>query len=112
LAEPLPLPLSSGDLTSVAGLMMTLINPFTILFWASVSTQVASLAMQDHALALTALGVILGTLSWITVFNSMLHMTRHRISSTVRKVLNYLAGLVLLGFAGYSFMHGFWLLRG
>lgn len=90
----------------LGGLVMTLINPFTVLFWGSVSAQIASLSSHSHELLWAASGVILGTVSWIFAFNSILHMTRHKITLRVRRVLNIIAGLVLLGFALHGFIHG------
>jgi len=90
----------------IEGLAMTLVNPFTVLFWMSVSAQLASLSGQSHSIGFAAAGVILGTVSWIAVYNTMLHMTRKRITPHIRKILNVIAGLVLVGFAIYGFIHG------
>lgn len=105
-------PRKSPSRSFIEGLAMTLVNPFTVLFWVSVSAQLASLSGQHHQIGFAAAGVILGTLSWITVYNAMLHMTRRRITPRIRKILNVIAGLVLVGFAVYGFMHGLRLTAG
>jgi L-lysine exporter family protein LysE/ArgO len=85
---------------TLEGYCMTLINPFTILFWASVTSQI-SLAASQHSniILLAGSGVILGTVSWVVFLNSIVHFTRHRLNATVIKWLNYLGGTILLGFA-------------
>lgn len=86
------------------GLLMTLVNPYTILFWASVSSHVvisADLKLQN--ILLSGLGVILGTVSWVLGLNLVLHHTRHKLSANAIHWLNRFGGVILLGFAGYSF---------
>lgn len=99
-------PRKSASRSFIEGLAMTLVNPFTVLFWMSVSAQLAGLSGQSHQVGIAAAGVILGTLSWITVYNATLHLTRKRITPRIRKILNIIAGLVLVGFAVYGFIHG------
>lgn len=87
------------------GYVLTLLNPFTILFWASVSTQIAIMAKSTiYAIWYAGLGVLLGTLSWIIVLNSGLHFTRHRLSPPVMQWINRIGGLMLISFA----LLGFW----
>lgn len=90
---------------TLEGYILTLLNPMTILFWASVSAQVAISAQQTtYAVIYAGIGVFCGTLSWILVFNMLLHYTRHRLSPAVVQSLNYLGGLILLAYA----VHGLW----
>lgn len=88
------------------GLAMTLINPFTVLFWVSVGAQVATLSSSGYRVIVAALGVIVGTLSWIFTFNTILQLTRHKFTEHTKRVLNRVAALVLAGFAIYGFIHG------
>ncbi len=82
------------------GLLMTLVNPYTILFWSSVSTQIANVAHAGTGSSyLAIIGVIIGTTSWIIVLNATLHHTRHRLSAKTMHYLNMAGGLILLGFA-------------
>ena len=83
------------------GYAITLINPFTILFWASVSSQISMIAITyDHAILYAGSGVIIGTVSWVLALNSILHFTRHHLSQRVIQWLNYTGGIIILGFAG------------
>ena len=85
------------------GYVLTLINPFTLLFWASVSSQLLSLTQtQAQSIWLAVWGVCLGTLSWIVVFNGILHVTRHRFSLSLMRYLNIVGGCMLFGFAAYA----------
>jgi L-lysine exporter family protein LysE/ArgO len=85
----------------VEGYAITLINPFTILFWVSVSSQISLAAMTyDHAILYAGAGVIIGTVSWVLALNTILHFTRHHLSKRAIQWLNYSGGVIILGFAG------------
>jgi L-lysine exporter family protein LysE/ArgO len=87
----------------LSGLLLTFSNPMTILFWASISTQVVTLsAKHPQAVIFAGLGVVIGTFSWVLGLNTFIHMTKHKISDRVIGVLNKIGGLILLSFAGYS----------
>ena len=83
----------------IGGLTMTLLNPFTILFWASVSSRLSSLSTETASITLAGSGVILGTFGWVLFLNGLLHVTRHYMNHTIVKLLNYIGGLILLGFS-------------
>jgi len=84
---------------------MTLLNPMTILFWASISSQIASLSYHGAESAIyVGLGVLLGTVSWIVALNTALHFTRHRISDKVMHYFNIAGGIILIGFAIFGFV--------
>lgn len=92
--------------TWVAGFLMTLLNPFTIIFWSSVSSLIANYATgQTGAVFYASLGVIVGTLSWSMSLNTVLHFTRHKISPRIMRRLNMIGGLILLGFAISGIIH-------
>lgn len=85
------------------GYLLTLLSPFTILFWASMSSQIAvSAVAAEHAMLGIALGVILGTNSWMVGYNLVLHRTRHYISARAMRYFNLIGGVILLGFAAYG----------
>ena len=85
---------------------MTLLNPMTIVFWASVSTQIATLSYHGVAAAVyVGVGVLLGTVSWIIGLNTALHIIRHRISAKVMHYFNIAGGVILIGFAVFGFIH-------
>ena len=88
------------------GYVMTMFNPYTILFWSALSAQIANLAHKGtHAPIYTAIGVILGTTSWVLVLNITLHFTKHRLSAKVIDRLNFGGGIILLAFAALGFWH-------
>lgn len=85
---------------TIDGYFLTLINPYTVLFWSSVSSQIALLSQGIHyALFYAGLGVLIATLSWIISLNTVLNFTRHRLSAKTMHLLNYLGGILLLIFA-------------
>lgn len=91
---------------TLSGYALTLFNPFTILFWSSVSAQIAIASKTtDYAAFYMGVGVLLSTLSWSLGLNSFLHFTRHRLSERVMRLLNIAGGLMLLGFAGMGLWH-------
>lgn len=90
----------------IDGYIITLINPFTILFWASISSQISVAALSQHNAAfLAGMGVLIGTVGWVVVLNGIIHFTRHRLSPAVIKWLNYIGGIILLGFAAMGVWH-------
>lgn len=88
------------------GYMLTLINPFTILFWLSVSAQLLIVTKgSELQIILAALGVMVGTISWVFAYNAVLHHTRHKLSEKMVHLLNRTGGVILFLFAGYSVFH-------
>lgn len=85
------------------GYLLTLLSPFTILFWASMSSQIAVSAVSaPHAMTGIGIGVMLGTSSWMLGFNWVLYKTRHFISAKTMHYFNIIGGVILLGFASYG----------
>lgn len=90
------------------GYLLTLINPSTVLFWSSVSAQIALNArLQEHNALFTAAGVVLGTFSWACGLNTVLHFTRHKLSNQHMHYLNIAGGCILLMFAAMSLIRAF-----
>lgn len=90
------------------GYVLTLINPFTILFWASVSAQLLTLtAAHSNAIIIAATGVMMGTFSWVCIYNGVLHLTRHKLTPHAIRGLNIAGGLILLGFSAYGLFKAF-----
>ncbi len=81
------------------GYLLTLLSPFTILFWASMSSQIALSGSTPHTVTAMTLGVMSGVSSWMIGLNLVLHITRHRLSAHLMHQLNRGGGLILLGFA-------------
>lgn len=92
---------------ALGGYLMTLLNPYTILFWASVSAQLPAIADAGHQGIIAAgIGVILGTMGWNVFLNITLHYTRHRLPSSTMKWLNYSGALILTVFALFGLWQG------
>ena len=88
------------------GFLLTFVNPYTILFWMSVSAQLLLVTHgKNLAVLIAAVGVIIGTLSWGIFYNVILKFTRHKLSQNVIQLLNRLGGIVLWGFAFYGLYH-------
>lgn len=87
---------------------MTLINPFTILFWSSVSTEISLFAKGNPFFGVySGIGVLIGTISWIIFLNLMLHWTRHFLPPNIIHRLNQLGGVILIFFAFFGMAHAF-----
>lgn len=90
---------------SFEGYLLTLVNPFTVLFWLSISTQISLLGHLSSSHIIDAgLGVLLGTLGWVIVLNSVLHYLRRYLNPTWMRSLNLLGGIILLGFAIFNLL--------
>ncbi len=88
------------------GYILTLINPYTILFWSSVSSQIAVMSQNSHLpLFYASVGVLIATLSWVISLNIVLNFTKHRLSSKTMQLFNYFGGVLLLLFAVLGLWH-------
>jgi L-lysine exporter family protein LysE/ArgO len=82
------------------GYLLVLINPYTVLFWGSVSSQVALLGhSQPSAIFELGIGVISGVFSWALGINLFIHHTKHKLSPSAIHRLNQAGGVIILGFA-------------
>tara|TARA_R110000868_G_scaffold362686_1_gene624870 strand:- start:12734 stop:13339 length:606 start_codon:yes stop_codon:yes gene_type:complete len=89
-----------------SGYAVALLSPFNLLFWASLTTQVANITEGSHfGLFFAGLGVVCGALLWLTTLNCIIHFTRHRLNDKVVHWLNMIGGVILFGFAIYGFVH-------
>lgn len=87
-----------------SGYFLTLLNPYTIIFWLSVSTQITGFASTGKlAVFWSGLGVFLAALSWALSLNTILHFTKHKIPENIIKLLNKLGAIILFCFAGVGF---------
>lgn len=92
----------------VESYILTMLNPFTIIFWSSVSTQAALVvAKSPHSFWIIAPSVLIATISWVLGLNFALYITRERISAKTMKFLNHLGAILLIGFAAYGLIHAF-----
>jgi threonine/homoserine/homoserine lactone efflux protein len=88
--------------------LLTMSSPFTLIFWTSISSQLALLAhTQSYALVWMTAGVLIGTSIWEVTLNTFLHFTRHRLPQNVIQWLNIMGGLILIGMALFSLIYVF-----
>ncbi len=84
----------------IEGYLITMLNPYTVLFWASISAQLSLIAAtNDNGILFAGLGVVLGTVSWVIALNMLLHFTRHKLKPHTIKWLNRIGAIILFGFA-------------
>jgi L-lysine exporter family protein LysE/ArgO len=84
----------------VTGLLMTSLNPMTLVFWfVGVPGQAASLRDPGMELPLLSAGVFLGAVSWVLFFAGLItavgSMAKHR----AMRLANLAGGFMLVGFA-------------
>ena len=84
--------------TYISGYLLTLLNPYTIAFWTSVSVFVVS---KDEYRFLIILGMITAILSWITIMPYIIHKTKHRLSQSFYSKVSLIAAFILFGFGVY-----------
>ncbi|MBX9704640.1 MAG: LysE family translocator, partial [Gammaproteobacteria bacterium] len=91
-----------------AGYAIAFLSPFNILFWASMASQIAAISLHyPEAIYSIPTGLWLGVISWMTCFNTVLHITRNKISERTMRWFNIIGGLALWGFAVYGLIHVF-----
>jgi L-lysine exporter family protein LysE/ArgO len=81
-----------------SGYLLTLLNPYTIAFWASTTTLVAK--MSDKGLWM-ALGIIISIVLWITIMPYVIHRSKHRLSESFYSNVSTVAAFILCGFGVY-----------
>ncbi|MCX7123278.1 MAG: LysE family translocator [Gammaproteobacteria bacterium] len=84
------------------GYLLTLLSPFTILFWASMSSEIAVSSTGPHSMLFMGLGIMSGVISWMLGLNTALYFTGHRLSPRLMHLLNRSGGIILLAFALFS----------
>ena len=78
------------------GLSLTLFNPYTIGFWLSVSTTIAT---KNLELQYTVAGIVISISLWITIMPFIVHKTTHLISNRVSYFFSIISSLIMLFFA-------------
>lgn len=86
------------------GFIMTATNPYTILFWASVSSQLTMIStVHNSDVLLMGLGIIIGIGLWLAFLNILLHYTRAKFSASVQHYLNLVGGWLLIALSCIGF---------
>jgi len=78
------------------GLSLTLLNPYTIGFWLSVSTTVAT---NNLSPLLTLAGVVCAIIAWITLMPLAVYRSKHLISTKVASIFSIFSALIMTYFA-------------
>jgi len=88
-------------------LVLTLANPSTILTFMAIFAGVpaAAGAAELEAVPMIVLGVLLGSGAWWLTLTQGVGFIRHRISEPALKWMNWIAGILLVGFGIYTLGH-------
>ena len=78
------------------GFSLTLLNPYTIAFWLSVTSLIATTHLHP---IYTIVGIIFAILSWITLMPLAIHKTKHLISQKINWYFSILSASIMLFFA-------------
>jgi len=82
------------------GYFLTLTNPYSLIFWFSVSTYIT--AKELHAIE-TVSGLLVATSLWVTLMPLMIHKTKHLISQRMATIFSTVSALILLFFSAGMF---------
>ena len=80
----------------IKGLSLTLLNPYTIGFWLSVS---ATITTKNLNPIYTIIGIILAITTWITLMPLFINRTKHLISQKITKLFSIISASIMLYFA-------------
>ncbi len=80
----------------IKGYMLTLINPYSIVFWFSVSAYISSKELNVLA---TVAGLLLSTSSWVVFMPLVIHKTKHLISQRMATLFSIFSTIILMFFA-------------
>lgn len=84
------------------GLVLTLLNPYTIVFWFSIAGYAANKNLNT---GFTILGMMSAITLWTTLMPYAVHKSKHKISPRVSTYLSIFSSLILFGFALSLFIH-------
>ncbi len=80
----------------INGYMLTVINPYSLIFWFSVSAYISS---RELSILATIGGLLLSTSLWVTIMPLVIHKTKHLISQRIAKLFSIFSTIVLIFFA-------------
>ncbi|NHB91575.1 LysE family translocator [Photorhabdus cinerea] len=87
------------------GVLLTLLNPYNIIFWLSVSAQLNNITSDKYGLAIGASGTIIGVIFWVAFINTIIFFSRKMLSHRVIKFINYASGVTLIILGLYFFSY-------
>lgn len=99
LAEEKP----HGGRHYIEGLMMTAVNPMTLVFWLTIAGVAGTLSNNPaQDLPWICLGVFTGAFSWVCFFTSLMTFAGRAAKRTTALVADLAGGVMLLGFAALA----------
>ncbi|NGX63164.1 MAG: hypothetical protein KR126chlam6_00571 [Candidatus Anoxychlamydiales bacterium] len=88
---------------SLEGYLIALINPFIIVFWFSLSSQIAVITNNSLLLILYAgFGVMISMIFWTFTLSFVSSITRKKVSDRWMSRINVIGGITLLGLAAFG----------
>ena len=83
----------------IQGIILTLSNPITIVFWGSVlTTKIIEEKFKKKELAIFSVGLVSATLLFLTVVAILGMILSNFIPDIISKILNVIVGIVIIGF--------------
>ena len=86
----------------IQGYILTLVNPYTIVFWLSVAGYTTNKNIDPF---ITVFGMLCAIFLWITLMPYFVHRSKHRISQKVSHYISMFSALILSGFAISLFLN-------
>lgn len=83
----------------IKGYLLTLLNPYTILFWLSVTTY----STTTQSLGVTIFGMISAIVLWITIMPYVVYKKRTLISDKLSSIIAVVSSIIILLF-GFSLL--------
>ena len=96
--QKLPKKIEFKDLAKnyLKGFSLTLLNPYTIAFWLSVASLIATTNLNP---TYTIIGIIVAILHWITLMPLLIYKTKHLLSQKINYYFSILSASIMLFFA-------------
>lgn len=83
----------------IKGYALTLLNPYTVLFWLSVTTY----STTTQSLSITVFGMITAIMLWITIMPYVVYKKRTLISDKLSSIIAVISSIIILLF-GFSLL--------
>ena len=80
----------------IQGYVLTLLNPYTIVFWLSVAGYTANKNLDP---IVTIFGMLSAIMLWVTIMPYFVHKSKHKISQRVSYFISIVSSLILVGFS-------------
>ena len=77
------------------GYVLTFMNPYTVAFWLSVSSYVAT---KELNVFITLLGMFSAILLWITIMPYIIHKSKHRVSAGSSRWISIVSSIIFFVF--------------